>query len=613
MIFALGLLALLQIAVLPGMLLTRHISVGFGLSRAFLIFAGSLLANYTLVALLVACHQYHQRSVMAVIVLEVLLLLYQRWRGGNDVVETAERTPPLDAAFASRGWQTAGFLTTAGVLVLFGVKWYHEWGAVFESYDAIASWNRWALEWSANHWPNLTWNYPQLLPANWSLAYVITGAREGELFARCLMGAFPALILLAILELQRRLREPWLAVGAIAASTMLSRCFWGTQFDGYADVPVAALGFAGISFQLLAREGLRPRHSLLAAALCYGTACVTKQAGLITTTCGIVWLFTDGRPRSAFKECGSRGKLALVLLILVGLHWYVIHSVVSALHLGSKDGEDLHLIQVLTVHIHKGRNLLERAEFGLHLLAAHLQPAALWASLALLLVAAVWHPRGVRVVGYFVLPALVVWLLGFSYDIRNLAAGIPPACLAMGFGAEALAKRFSSKRERLSAAAFAPQVSASRSRAVGVAFLAGAAAILLMGAWWMPNEKLRGHFLKARRHAGSYRLNKLIAEKAGAKDRVLTSYLQLTIQPSFTKRVTYLATPLQNDGLEERLRTYPWIVMEDKLSDEQEAVRARLQEQKTIEERGREGGFVLYKNTGAGGKPLDKGSPPAHS
>lgn len=578
--FALGIVSLLQVAVLPGLLLTPRAPAGPPLARGIRVFVTSLLVNYVLVALLTACHQHRQHSWVAIVGIELLLLAWIRLRrnppAGSASPRTLEPREPLSPSAVAAA-------TLSLVLLGFhGWQWIGQLGRVFADFDAIASWNRWALAWASNRWPAQTWNYPQLLPANWSVAYVLTGAREGEFFARFLMGAFPALVLLALLDLQLRLRQPALAVSVGVALLLMIRLYPGARFDGMADLPAAALGFAGIHCLLAARDSPQPAWWMTGAGLALGAACVTKQAGLLLLALAAVWIATDPLLRRAARASGNAGRLALLVAAACAAHWYLLRLAAGA-------GNTI----AVTTTVHEGRDLAERVAHGLSLLAFALRPPLLPATLAALLLASFARSPGARLVLNFVAPCLAVWLVSFSYDIRNLAGAVPPAALAAGFGAARIFAWGCALSRRCAA-----RLPSGPRRGAALALLA---AVAIVGAGLLvPDESLSALHRAARRRAGDYAFNKTVAERAREGGSILTACLEITIQPGLDRRTTFDAQPLADDpGLETRLRTHRWIIIEENSSPQAEAVRARLVREGRLRELARSRNFILCESIGA--------------
>ena len=94
-------------------------------------------------------------------------------------------------------------------------------GKVFNVWDTIFSWNRWAVDWSYNQFPALTYEYPQILPANWSLSYVIMQNKEVQAFTKAIMSLFSLFTILLFFDLARIKKNLVYLLGAILYGVIL--------------------------------------------------------------------------------------------------------------------------------------------------------------------------------------------------------------------------------------------------------------------------------------------------------------------------------------------------------------------------------------------------------
>ncbi len=290
----LGLLGLVQTAFLPGHLLLRGLRIGCGiLASVVLSFALSLLVNYLLVAGLVVCGQYRPRVMYAILAVEIALWLRLDYRRlavplGDAVADVRRRAlaffldldcaSPIQSPLLRRAMIAAAVLVIAG----FALAGIVETGQIFQQWDAVVSWNRWAVQWAANELPQSTSYYPQLLPANISLSYVFMQTNQVWIFAKAMQFLFCLMLLLAMLDAARRssglvpgvVVTYWLFV-ALLRYRMLS--------SGYADVPLAFFAWMPLYALLLAARAADARQRskwLLVGGLLAAGAALTKQLGL---------------------------------------------------------------------------------------------------------------------------------------------------------------------------------------------------------------------------------------------------------------------------------------------------------------------------------------------
>ena len=157
-------------------------------------------------------------------------------------------------------------------------------GDIFQQWDAVVSWNRWAQDWAGNRLPRTTAEYPQLLPCNMSLSYVFLQDTSIWFFAKGFMFLFCLLLLLGMFDLAGQTGQAGYALGVcLTYALLVATLRFRYISSGYADMPVAFLAFAGVYALLLGRTAsgakTQTKYIFLGAVLCAGAA-LTKQAGL---------------------------------------------------------------------------------------------------------------------------------------------------------------------------------------------------------------------------------------------------------------------------------------------------------------------------------------------
>ena len=301
----------------------------------YVIFATELLA------LLAIDHRRLQKGFAA-----ALVVWWRRVRGfyfGLDRLPltcAARNSPVAFPAPAAQFHALRRILLAAAALVIggFAVCGLAAVGQIFQQWDAVVSWNRWAIDWAANQLPRATGLYPQLLPANLSLSYVFQGSSEIWIFAKAYQFLFCLMMLLAMLDLARVEGRFGYVPGVVITYLLLVALLrFRMLSSGYADVPLAFFTLAAVYALALARNiasvhkppalarntDPEARNKLLiVGALLAAGAVLTKQTGLyIAATYPILaWRFVlrrqpvggaelfasafmhvcdDGNPRSA--------------------------------------------------------------------------------------------------------------------------------------------------------------------------------------------------------------------------------------------------------------------------------------------------------------------------
>lgn len=230
MIFLAGFLGLLQVGLLPGLIAIRLARWrGPWLTGLVLAFTLSLLVSEKLAFLLAAFGLFRAWLLWPLLLIEITAfiwlywpwlrqplpaLLATAWAGiSMDINATRQR---LDEAFKSAPLAASLRLglslsvSAAALFLLFywsATKLIPNPGSVFNTWDAIMSWNRWAVEWTGGSLPLDLGTYPQLGPASWAWIYILQGTSAVQLFAKTLMPFFFLFILLLQLDQARRLRS----------------------------------------------------------------------------------------------------------------------------------------------------------------------------------------------------------------------------------------------------------------------------------------------------------------------------------------------------------------------------------------------------------------------
>ena len=531
MTFLLGLLGVLQVAALPGLLILRLARWRGGLvETAALGFALSLLANAEVGLGLAALGLFSTPLVRALAALEIAALfwLYARelrvdggelFRRSGSWLQAALDGWQAQLRTALAGSAPAGglrlLLATVGAGVsLFALFWAANSlaaglaGKVFNTWDAVLSWNRWAVEWTRGTVPLDLGTYPQLGPINWAVIYLLMGNTSVQFFARALMPAFFLLTLLlqADLGLERR---SWGMLLGVGITYLAVRHFIGEFVsDGYMDMPAAFLGF--LSLYLLLKispsaDPARVRRSLWFSALAAAAAALTKQTGLYILAAWplLGWLLAlRGGAGLSRRAVWLPWGLALALVAL----FYIPRLLVLA------QGLDSDNTGYLVGTIHGDKSWLERAAVAL----AEMGRYAYLAGFAL--AAAAWQKPVYRwLTGVVLLPFLLIWGLLFSYDTRNITLALPLLGLLSGLGLEELVEK---------GLAWLPRLRFGWLKAWMLLGL-GLAGVIALGLLLMPDAKLSAAQERAQREIFNPDLNRQLyayIEQNGLAGRILTNY-----------------------------------------------------------------------------------------
>lgn len=186
-------------------------------------------------------------------------------------------------------------------------------GQVFSAWDAVVSWNRWAMELSQNRYNPMNAAYPVLLPGVWSLTYEALGTTEIWYFARATLPllALGVFALIAHVGVRRGL------VGYLALFVPAYFAFFSKVplYSGYMDQPSAILGMAAmiLVFLALSTANKSERNEYLwLAVIGAALAVLTKQHAIFAAfaVCSVVGIHMLLRRLSLLHTAG----LALVFL-----------------------------------------------------------------------------------------------------------------------------------------------------------------------------------------------------------------------------------------------------------------------------------------------------------
>jgi len=449
---------------LPGLLALLLSGSAGGVIRTILLsFALSLVMNFYLTALLVWLKWYTATNLYLIVTVEIAALLFLTRGAINQPLAILLTT--LGAKFnshkkelihrSSRGERLLA-LASLLTLALFSYNYLAGIGSIFDHGDDIVSWNRWAVDWYNGYFPRMTWNYPQLLPANWSLSYLFLKGSTLQCFAKSICPLFSLFLLLALYDLWVR-RQDFSFLCAIPVTAFLCVALTGASMNkGYADLPVAFLSFMSV-YVLWAGKGdpaAKSDKNIVIGSLCCAGAALTKQAGLYVL--GIYPLLCYLLAEGSFRAPGrmaKAGKIAAIYLLLFVLTapWYLYTA--AKIVAGQEKSE----ITYVTHDIYQGRTMWGRLlDFGdkvkenLHLLISPVSSAqglstvaflvlitaVLCLCLALLyfIVQSLPDASCRYLVLLIVVPYLCIWARFFSYDFRNLTIAFPFIGVAAGNG-----------------------------------------------------------------------------------------------------------------------------------------------------------------------------------
>ena len=377
MIFFLGCLSILQIFCLPGIALKNIFKLdGTLLFNIIKIIIISLLVNYLLITLLIYLKIYTKEVLFFIIALELIFILIN--------LDYGKRKLNIDVSI--------NLLVTIFIFILIIFALFKNTGNVFYSWDAVVSYNEWAINFSNSIYPGGMVR-PELIPKLWSMTYLITSS-EIEFFAKFTTVIYPILILLVCLDeiLVNKRPSNYIKLFLFCLYFYYQRNFILT---GYVDTALVAI--VTIFFYLLNKTTNYKTQSLQATTILVSLG--IKLSGLFTL---FYFLFLK-KNSLIFKAI----VLVISLLYFIALYFNSFHNFFGQTifnEMGQLDDFNLENKIRYSLFLLKDSNLfyfLLIPFFGLLLNETR------------------------RILFLFIFPGIIYWMLFLSYDIRNMLFTIP--------------------------------------------------------------------------------------------------------------------------------------------------------------------------------------------
>ena len=443
----LGVLSVFQLILIPGLLLIRLFPAKRSLIQQMaVVFMLSLLANYAAVFLLVSVGFYLRSVVLALFAIEVVALFWLNrekltGRIGFAGIVYRSKQKVSDGLASLAQWSTKDFWRASlyivfGALAILGIiwvlnVWVQNFNTVFQTYDSWASWDRWAEKWADNRFPGDTWEYPQLIPITYSLAYKFIGTVAVKFFGKSIMPLFTLLIVLMLFDLGRKYRSFGYMLGAGLALFSISYFLGKYIPEGYVDIPVACFSLLAI-YTLMKADGLTKPHeikqTLLLGSLSTAAAAVTKQTGLYVMALypflAYFWVLRGNKKFNSRQAILLLAKHLLLVLLLV-VPWYVV------IEYHIQFGGNTSNIDYVINDIYNGQTLPQRFAAAVDMLGSYF-----YLYVFLFLSLFVLNAKFRQLLIFFVFPFSILWAFFLSYESRNLAVALPLVSMSTGVALE---------------------------------------------------------------------------------------------------------------------------------------------------------------------------------
>ncbi len=424
----LGFFSLCQSIFLPGYLAKRllRIETNSWLQTIIYVFALSLLTNYMIVVGLYFAGLYTTFAMKLLIVVEcfALILVIRQNRKNSTMIaatNTEKISPPL--------------LLIPSLAFVLWFTWLliSSFGSSFTYGDDAGLWDLWATEWARSIPHSLTYEYPQLLPGNWSISYLLLQHPDVKMFAKAIMPLFSLATLLTFLDLFNQTHErKWL--WSLIFYSLILRYFYESRFlvSGYAELPSAFFAFLTYyaTTQVDCERAPRKFLNYLVPLIFASAAALTKQSGLYILCWVLVWLVI--RLWQNFKNDWLLKTVQSSFLAVALNAWYPYQH--WRIICGQDQSNVGYLYKLVPVP------LRDRLSHSFSLLQTlHTGESALAGSVTVTLVASSLTDKQARLVLFTLfLPIYIGWAIGFSYETRTLGIALPFLAMCLGCGAAAV-------------------------------------------------------------------------------------------------------------------------------------------------------------------------------
>jgi hypothetical protein len=326
-------LGLIQALILPGLICSYYLKDIKPIDRIIFASTTSLIINYGVVWLLYILNIYSQTSVLVLMLAELVILFRMRTLFFKDVVDAYQNT--RDFIIRCRDTKSVSFYFV--LFVLFCTYYFYLLKAngfltVFTHWDAVVSWNRWAVELYDGTFKGSR-GYPLAVPILWSIVYVVADETNLQTFAKYICVYWPFLGGLSLFASGRfapKLKNA-LALSSIFYLYLLSKGSHTIDFvfSGLVDPFMAAFGALFVYLALFISSRSKNQYAgyktaVTFALLSLAGAALVKLTGVILLfdfVCLIGFLLV-------YKETLERHRRHLFWLciaaLLLATHWYVI-------------------------------------------------------------------------------------------------------------------------------------------------------------------------------------------------------------------------------------------------------------------------------------------------
>lgn len=444
--FILGILGVMQITFIPGLILYRFFRLQVPLvDRVMIIFGTSMVLNYCVIFLLTILGIY-TRTTLSILILGELAAIFWLYRNSlktssQAILEATQNGideiihfffPQSQKEYGSFFYYFLGIvlllLSARSILWAVGI-FIQNLGSVFSAWDAVVSWNSWAMIWAKDQIPQGSHFYPQLIPANWSITYVLLGGTTIQFFAKGIMPLFTLMILVGLFNLSVQTKRYSFLISLILLQPLLKNFINSGLSSGYVDIVVAFFAFAAIYVLIKAQDTMeteqRVQLYILGMVFSAGAA-VTKQTGVYMAVCYAVLVLSDmllSKPQFA-KLQHKRLLLSFASISVIWVSWYAFKEIQI---LTGADRANIDTLINLSASTYENMGLFQQIATAI---GQHTELIILFILIA---VTFPWMDRFYKVLTLLFAPYPLIWAWVAAYDTRNLAIFLPVLALVSGY------------------------------------------------------------------------------------------------------------------------------------------------------------------------------------
>jgi hypothetical protein len=442
-----GFISVLQVTILPGFIFVSifKIKTDSVIQKWLYVFSFSLFINYILVTVFTLFSIYTMAIMWGLLALEFLTIIFFC---RNELSKLSfdfnlrSLYKKYEELIKNNSTADRIIIILSSLIILFYVAVFlANIGTIFYFVDTVNNyeWNRWAIDFANNILPKHSSHFPQLLPANWSICYVMIGKTDVQFFPKSIMPLFFIGNLLMFLDLAFTKKDKAFLMGLIIYG-LFAPIIYSLVFiaDGNADLPVSF--FAFLTFYSLIKilwdehlDSDEPGLNALPIAnfkskdyyFIFSLACMTaatKMAGFYTFA---VIIFILGIFLFIRRHAISKADIAKIIICCIGMgsisiFWYlrspeVMYSGLNQPQYLSPKGYQVILLNALKLMYYY---------FGL----------PVFAFLIITVTASLFNKKVRYISLVMVIVPIIIWMFKYSADFRNLSFVVPFLSFSSAFG-----------------------------------------------------------------------------------------------------------------------------------------------------------------------------------